>query len=81
MEEAIDLFSEEISVVHIEDYDVRDRRLISMSAGLGQMNYDALIRFMKYRKTFIHATLEDTRPENNVQCKDFIQKLYDEAQA
>ncbi len=79
IEEAIDLLGEEIAVVHIKDFDVKDGRLISMGAGLGQMNYDALIRFMKYRKPFIHATLEDTRPENNVQCKDFIQKLYDEA--
>ncbi len=79
IEEAIDLLGEEIAVVHIKDFDVRDGRLISMGAGLGRMNYDALIRFMKYRKPFIHATLEDTRPENNVQCRDYIQKLYDEA--
>ena len=43
------------------------------------MDYTSLIRFMKERKPFIHATLENTTPENNVQCREFIQKLYDEA--
>lgn len=79
IEEAIDLLGEEIAVVHIKDFDVKDGRLLSMGAGLGRMDYSALIRFMKYRKPFIQATLEDTRPENNVQCRDYIQKLYDEA--
>lgn len=54
-------------------------KLVSVGAGLGQMDYSDVIRFMKTRKPFIHATLENTTPENNVQVKNFIQKLYDEA--
>jgi methionine-rich copper-binding protein CopC len=50
-----------------------------VGAGLGQMDYTSVIRFMKTRKPFIHATLENTTPENNLQVRDFIQKLYDEA--
>lgn len=79
IDEAIDLLGEEIAVVHIKDFDVKDGRVVSRGAGLGQMDYTNLIRFMKYRKPFIQATLEDTKPENNIQCKEYIQKLYDEA--
>ena len=43
------------------------------------MDYTAIIEFMKKRKPFIHATLEDTTPENNVQAKEFIQNLYHKA--
>lgn len=79
VEEAIELLGEDVAMVHIKDYRVEDGKLISVGAGLGQMDYTALMKFMKTRKPFIHATLEDTTPENNIQCKEFIQKLYDEA--
>ena len=79
VEEAIDLLGPDEAVVHIKDFKVKDSRLISVGAGLGQMNYTSLMRFMKERKPFIHATLENTTPENHIQCKEFIQKLYDEA--
>lgn len=79
IDEAIELLGPDVAVVHIKDYKVENDRFISVGAGQGQMDYTSLIRFMKDRKPFIHATLEDTTPENNVQCKEFIQKLYDEA--
>ena len=79
VEEAIELLGPDVAVVHIKDFKVKDSRLISVGAGLGQMNYTSLMRFMKERKPFIHATLENTTPENHIQCKEFIQKLYDEA--
>lgn len=79
IDEAIELLGEDVAVIHIKDYKIENGQLISVGAGLGQMDYTSLIRFMKDRKPFIHATLEDTTPENNVQCREFIQKLYDEA--
>ena len=34
---------------------------------------------MKYDKPYIHATLENTVPENAVAAREYIQKLWDEA--
>ncbi len=79
IDEAIDVLGPDVAVIHIKDYLIENGHLKSLGAGLGQMDYTSLIRFMKDRKPFIHATLEDTLPENNVQCRKFIQKLYDEA--
>ena len=79
VEEAIELLGPDVAMVHIKDYIVEDGKLISVGAGFGQMDYTSLMKFMKTRKPFIHATLEDTTPENNLQAKAFIQKLYDEA--
>lgn len=79
VDEAIELLGEDVAMVHIKDFKVEDGKMISVGAGLGQMDYTSLIKFMKTRKPYIHATLEDTTPENNIQCKEFIQKLYDEA--
>ena len=79
VDEAIDLLGPDVAVVHIKDYVVEEGALKSVGAGLGQMDYTSIIRFMKERKPFIHATLEDTTPENSVRCREFIQKLYNEA--
>ena len=79
VDEAIELLGPDVAMVHLKDFVVEDSKLVSVGAGLGQMDYTSVIKFMKTRKPYIHATLEDTTPENNIQCKNFIQKLYDEA--
>lgn len=79
IDEAIALLGPDIAVIHIKDYKVVDGKMHAVGAGLGQMDYTSLIRFMKEKKPFIHATLENTTPENHVQCREIIQKLYDEA--
>lgn len=76
IDKAIDLLGEDVAVIHIKDYKIEDGRLISVGAGMGQMDYTSLIRFMKYRKPFIHATLENTTPQNSLQCKEYIENLY-----
>ena len=79
VEEAVELLGPDVAMVHLKDYVVEDGKLKSVGCGFGQMDYTAVLKFMKERKPFIHATLEDTTPENNLQAKDFILKLYDQA--
>lgn len=78
IEEAIDLLGPDIAMVHLKDFVVEENGLKSVGCGLGEMDYTAVLEFMKKRKPFIHATLEDTRPENNQQVKNFILQKYDE---
>lgn len=79
VDEAIDLLGPDVAMVHLKDFVVEDGALKSVGAGLGQMDYTSVMKFMKTRKPFIHATLENTTPENNIRVKEFVQKLYDEA--
>ena len=79
VDEAIELLGPDVAMVHLKDFVVEDDKLVSVGAGLGQMDYSSVMKFMKTRKPFIHATLENTTPENNLQVKEFIEKLYDEA--
>lgn len=78
IEEAIDLLGSDIAMVHLKDFTVTEKGLRSTGCGLGEMDYTAVLKFMKERKPFIHATLEDTKPENNQQVKDFILRKYAE---
>ena len=49
------------------------------AAGLGEMDYTALMKFMKEKKPYIHATLENTSPDNAVAARMHIQKFWDQA--
>ncbi len=79
VEEAIDVLGKDVAVVHIKDYVVKDGKLEYVAAGNGQMDYTAIMKFIKERKPYIHTTLENTVPENAVQAKEHIWKLWKEA--
>ena len=79
IDEALELLGPDIAVVHLKDCALRDGKLLSMGCGLGEMDYTSILKYMKEHKPYIHATLEDTRPENNQRVKHFITRKYEEA--
>ena len=79
VEEAVELLGKDVAVVHIKDYVIKDGKLDSVAAGTGNMNYSAIMKFIKGRKPYIHTTLENTVPDNAVQARKYIQKLWEEA--
>lgn len=79
VEEAIELLGKDVAVVHIKDYVVKEGKLDSVAAGTGMMNYEAIIKFIKEKKPYIHTTLENTVPENAICAKEHILKLWEEA--
>lgn len=76
IEDAIDLLGEAVAVIHMKDFVVQDNALVSVAAGIGELNYKPIIEFMKARKPFIHCTLEDTKPENAVAAREYIENIY-----
>lgn len=76
--EAMETFGDEIAMIHLKDFTVGEGKLISCAAGTGMMNYDSILKFAKQHKPYVHATLEDTKPENAVQAREFIEKRYEE---
>ena len=79
IQEAIELLGEDVAVVHLKDFKVQDGKLLSIGAGMGEMDYTGLMRFIKKEKPYIHATLEDTKPDNAVAARLFIQKQWEQA--
>lgn len=75
--EAIELLGEDVAVVHIKDFIVKEGELVSVGAGTGMMEYEEILRFIKKEKPYIHVTLENTTPENAISCRQHIQEIYD----
>lgn len=80
-QEAFELLGPDIAMVHLKDF-VRVQEgygLKSVGAGTGEMDYSAIMRFLKREKPFIHATLENTVPDNAEACRRAMQDAYDRA--
>ncbi len=79
-EEAFDLVGEEIDVMHIKDFIVKDNQIVSrpVVVGEGELNLAHLLRLAKAKKPFIHMTLEDSIPDNALISKSYIEKVYEE---
>lgn len=77
--EAMDKLCDRIAAVHIKDYVRADGQLINAAAGTGEMDYRAILAFLKARKPCVMATLENTDDTNAVWSREHIEKLYTEA--
>ena len=76
---AMDILCDRIAMVHIKDYIRGDGKLISVAAGTGEMNYREILSFLKARKPYVMATLEDTNDHNVAASRQFILDEYDKA--
>ena len=74
--EAMDRLCEHIAMVHIKDFIRRDGKLVSIAAGTGEMDYTEILRFLKARKPYVQATLENTTNENAVSSREMLERLY-----
>lgn len=76
-QDAMDKLCDKIAIVHLKDFVRQDGKLVSVAAGTGEMQYDNILRFIKARKSFIQATLENTCNDNAVAARELIQSVYD----
>lgn len=74
---AIEDLGDYVAVVHLKDFQRVHGKLKSVACGQGEMDYTEILRFIKTRKPYIHATLENTTPENAEQTRRWIQEQYD----
>ena len=74
--DAVEKLGEHVAVVHLKDF-VRDGdELRAVAAGTGEMDYSQVLRFMKARKPYIQATLENTTNDSAEASREFLQREY-----
>ena len=78
-QEAIELLGPDIAMVHLKDFIRVDEGygLKSVGAGTGEMDYTAILTYLKKEKPFVYATLENTTPENAAWCVEQLKNQYD----
>ena len=74
--EAMDLLSDEILMIHLKDWVTDDAgEMKAVAAGTGRMHYDPVFRFIREKKPGIQMTLENTRLDNAVQARQFVEHM------
>ena len=74
--DAIEKLGDRIAVVHLKDFVPAGDDLKSIAAGTGEMDYTQILRFVKDRKPYIQATLENTTNDNAVTSREFLERAY-----
>ena len=74
--DAIEKLGDKVAVVHLKDYVPAGDDLKSIAAGTGEMDYTQILRFMKERKPYIQATLENTTNDNAESARKFLEHVY-----
>lgn len=74
--EAMDKLCDRIAMVHLKDFVRENGKLKSVAAGTGEMDYSDILSFLKARKPYVMATLENTDDTNAVWAREHIEALY-----
>ena len=75
-EHTIEVLGNEIIMLHLKDFVPEAGKLKSVGCGLGEMDYTRILKFIKEKKPYIHATLENTTPADHASCRDKILNVY-----
>ncbi len=81
IDEAIDILGNDIAMIHLKDSVLKEDKVESVGCGFGEMNYRNILKFAVTKKPYIHATLENTKPETAVRSRQLIEDIIKEIQA
>ena len=76
---AFELCGNDICCMHLKDFVLENGEMKSVRSGSGLLNYPLLMSYVKTYKPFVHCLLENTRPENAVEAKHFVEEQYGKA--
>jgi len=76
LDEAVALLGKDVAVLHVKDFQIKDGKLVSVPVGQGMCHWERVIPYMKKEKPFMHATLENTSPDNAVAALEHIREVY-----
>ncbi len=76
LDEAVELLGKDVAVLHVKDFQIQDGKLVSVPVGQGMCHWERVIPYMKKEKSFMHATLENTSPDNAVAALAHIREIY-----
>ena len=75
--EAFELLGDRIAIIHLKDFIVEDGRITIVPVGKGLLQFEPILRYMKYQRPHIHGILESTTEEYLEESIHFIKHMYD----
>lgn len=76
--EALELLGNRIAVIHLKDFVVKDGAIHIVPVGAGWLQFEPILRYMKYQRPHIHGILESTAEEHLEESISFLERIYQE---
>lgn len=76
-EKAIALLDPAIAVVHLKDFIIKDGKVIFVPVGEGLLNFDPVLKYMKYKKPNLVGLIESTPEASLADSINFLQERYE----
>ncbi|MEC6747985.1 sugar phosphate isomerase/epimerase [Marinilactibacillus sp. XAAS-LB27] len=77
IEEALDLLDEHIVAMHIKDYVIKENKVEIVPVGTGEMQYEKILSFIKYKKPNLFVSLEATREPALEKSLQLLKECYE----
>lgn len=77
--EALELLGNRIACIHLKDFSVVDDQIRIVPVGQGQLNFESILRYMKYKRPHIQGILESTAEPYIAEGIAYLQRIYDQA--
>lgn len=59
----------------MKDFVINNGKIVSGAPGTGVMKYDRIMNFVKEEKPYIQMTIEDSKPDNAVRSREFLEEF------
>lgn len=76
--EALELLGSRIAVIHLKDFRLEDGKIKIVPVGQGELRFEPILRYMKYKRPHIQGILESTPEPYIREAVQFLQALYRE---
>ena len=76
IQEALELLHEHIAAIHLKDFTIENGKIKIVPVGTGLINFDPLLKYLKYDRPFMHATLEETRGNDIIPAINYLSEKY-----
>lgn len=77
IDEALHLLGDHVIAMHIKDYIIEDRKVRIVPVGTGEMSYEKIMAFAKYKKPHMFVSLEATREPELKDSIALLKEVYD----
>lgn len=77
IEDALALLEPHIAVIHLKDFVVNNGKIEMVPVGKGILNFDPILKFMKYKKPHLRGLIESTPESALADSIAFLHQRYD----
>lgn len=77
VQSAFENIGSRIAAIHLKDFVVEDGKIKIVPVGKGWLDFEPILRYIKYQRPHIHSSLEATTEPHIGECVAFLTELYE----